>query len=59
MKRNTLERGNAMTVKELIEELQKYDENLAVVRYADSKDSEIVFSIDNVEPYENDAILIW
>ena len=48
-----------MTVKELIEELQMYDENLIVVRPADNNDDEPVYSIDYTEPYNNDAVLIW
>ena len=48
-----------MTIKELIEELQNFDENLVVVRYADSQDEEIVYSIDTIVPYENNAVLLW
>lgn len=48
-----------MTIKELIEKLQNFDENLIVVRYADSQDDEVVYSIDTIEPYENNAVLLW
>lgn len=48
-----------MTIKELIEKLQNFDENLVVVRYADSQDDEIVYSIDTIVPYENNAVLLW
>ena len=48
-----------MTIKELIEKLQNFDENLVVVRYADSQDEEIVYSVDTIIPYEDDAVLIW
>ena len=43
-----------MTIKELIEELNKYDENLEVVKEIEDD----VIGISNVEPYYDVAILI-
>ena len=51
-----------MTVRELIEELSKYDGDLEVIREMDDRETEVV-SIDTValyeDPYDGDAVLIW
>lgn len=47
-----------MTVEELIELLQTFDKDLIVVRPVDNCD-EPVCSIDTVEKYEDNAVLLW
>ena len=47
-----------MTVKELIELLQTFDDDLIVVRPIEGE-NEPVCSIDEIEKYGKDAVLIW
>ena len=46
-----------MTVKELIELLQAFDDDLIVVRPLEDEND--VCSIDTVEKYGEDSVLIW